>query len=149
MYALARLPRNSATPAMSSVLPLRRIGVWLIVRSTISSLRPAVIFDGILNRDPAPASSFNPAISNELDRIIAKALEKDRALRYQTAADLRALVHYIDVFTEHSGRLLAWLVVAMALLTTVIVVMRYGFDVGSIMTQASWSAVRTASMPPA
>ncbi len=50
----------------------------------------AVIFDGILNRDPAPASSFNPAISSELDRIIAKALEKDRALRYQTAADLRA-----------------------------------------------------------
>ncbi len=50
----------------------------------------AVIFDGILNRDPAPASSYNPAISSELDRIIAKALEKDRGLRYQTAADLRA-----------------------------------------------------------
>jgi serine/threonine protein kinase/TolA-binding protein len=50
----------------------------------------AVIFDGILNRDPAAASSCNPAISSELDRIIAKALEKDRALRYQTAADLRA-----------------------------------------------------------
>jgi serine/threonine protein kinase/TolA-binding protein len=50
----------------------------------------AVIFDGILNRDPAPPSAFNPAISPELDRIIAKALEKDRGLRYQTAADLRA-----------------------------------------------------------
>jgi len=50
----------------------------------------AVIFDGILNREPPPASSYNPAISSELDRIIAKALEKDRALRYQTAADLRA-----------------------------------------------------------
>lgn len=50
----------------------------------------AVIFDGILNRDPAPASSLNPAISPDLDRIIAKALEKDRTLRYQTAADLRA-----------------------------------------------------------
>ncbi len=49
----------------------------------------AVIFDGILNRDPAPASSYNPAVSGELDRIIAKALEKDRGLRYQTAADLR------------------------------------------------------------
>jgi TRAP-type mannitol/chloroaromatic compound transport system permease small subunit len=48
---------------------------------------------------------------------------------------LRALVHYIDTFTEHSGRLLAWLVVAMALLTTVIVVMRYGFNVGSMMGQ--------------
>ncbi|MHB1225839.1 MAG: serine/threonine-protein kinase, partial [Gemmatimonadaceae bacterium] len=50
----------------------------------------AVIFDGILNRDPAPASTYNPSISGELDRIIAKALEKDRGLRYQTAADLRA-----------------------------------------------------------
>ena len=48
---------------------------------------------------------------------------------------LRALVHNIDIFTEHSGRLLAWLIVAMALLTTVIVVMRYGFNVGSIMAQ--------------
>lgn len=48
---------------------------------------------------------------------------------------LRALVHYIDTFTEHSGRLLAWLAVIMALLTTVIVVMRYGFGVGSIMGQ--------------
>jgi TRAP-type mannitol/chloroaromatic compound transport system permease small subunit len=48
---------------------------------------------------------------------------------------LRALVHYIDTFTEHSGRLLAWLVVAMALLTTVIVIMRYGFNTGSMMGQ--------------
>lgn len=48
---------------------------------------------------------------------------------------LRALVHYIDTFTEHSGRLLAWLVVIMALLTTVIVIMRYGFNTGSMMGQ--------------
>ena len=48
---------------------------------------------------------------------------------------LRALVHYIDTFTEHSGRLLAWLVVIMALLTTVIVIMRYGFNIGSMMGQ--------------
>ncbi len=50
----------------------------------------AVIFDGILNRDPTPASALNPLVAPELDRIIAKALEKDRTLRYQTAADLRA-----------------------------------------------------------
>ena len=50
----------------------------------------AIIFDGILNRDPTPASALNPLVSPELDRIIAKALEKDRTLRYQTAADLRA-----------------------------------------------------------
>ncbi|MCC7033438.1 MAG: protein kinase [Acidobacteria bacterium] len=50
----------------------------------------AVVFDGILNREPAPASSVNQSIPPELDRIIAKALEKDRDLRYQTARDLRA-----------------------------------------------------------
>jgi TRAP-type mannitol/chloroaromatic compound transport system permease small subunit len=48
---------------------------------------------------------------------------------------LRACVHYIDRFTDCSGRLLAWLVLAMALLTTVVVVMRYGFNTGSIMAQ--------------
>jgi TRAP-type mannitol/chloroaromatic compound transport system permease small subunit len=48
---------------------------------------------------------------------------------------LRACVHYIDIFTDRSGRLLAWLVLAMALLTTMVVVMRYGFNVGSIMAQ--------------
>ena len=48
---------------------------------------------------------------------------------------LRACVHYIDIFTDRSGRLLAWLVLAMALLTTVVVVMRYGFNTGSIRAQ--------------
>lgn len=48
---------------------------------------------------------------------------------------LRAFVHYIDIFTDRSGRLLAWLVFGMALLTTVVVVMRYGFNIGSIMAQ--------------
>jgi serine/threonine protein kinase/tetratricopeptide (TPR) repeat protein len=50
----------------------------------------AIVFDGILNRDPAPPSSINPSVPPELDRIVAKALEKDRTLRYQTAADLGA-----------------------------------------------------------
>ena len=48
---------------------------------------------------------------------------------------LRTCVHYIDIFTDLSGRLVAWLVLAMALLTTVVVVMRYGFNTGSIMAQ--------------
>ena len=48
---------------------------------------------------------------------------------------LRACVHYIDIFTDRCGRLLAWLVLAMALLTTVVVVLRYGFNTGSIMAQ--------------
>ncbi|MFA5908434.1 MAG: protein kinase [Vicinamibacterales bacterium] len=50
----------------------------------------AVVFDGILNRDPAPPSTLNASVPGELDRIVSKALEKDRSLRYQTAADLGA-----------------------------------------------------------
>jgi serine/threonine protein kinase/tetratricopeptide (TPR) repeat protein len=50
----------------------------------------AVVFDGILNRDPVPPSTINAMLPPELDRIITKALEKDRALRYQTAADVGA-----------------------------------------------------------
>ena len=48
----------------------------------------AVIFDGILRETPTPASKLNPEVPPELERIIGKALEKDREERYQTARDL-------------------------------------------------------------
>src|SRR5262249_17878839 len=49
-----------------------------------------VVTDGILNRPPAPLARFNPEIPVRLEEIIDKALEKDRNLRYQTAAELRS-----------------------------------------------------------
>jgi Tol biopolymer transport system component/predicted Ser/Thr protein kinase len=51
---------------------------------------PAVVFHEILSATPAPPSRINSAVSPELDRILSRALEKDRELRYQTAADFRA-----------------------------------------------------------
>jgi eukaryotic-like serine/threonine-protein kinase len=49
-----------------------------------------LIFDAILNREPAALVRLNPSLSPDLERIINKALEKDREVRYQHAADLRA-----------------------------------------------------------
>ena len=49
----------------------------------------AVIFDAILNRDPTPMTQLNPAVPAEFGRVIGKALEKDRNLRYQGITDLK------------------------------------------------------------
>ncbi|MGB7219590.1 MAG: protein kinase [Vicinamibacterales bacterium] len=50
----------------------------------------AVVFDGVLNRMPPSARELNPDIPVALEQIIAKAIEKDRDLRYGSAAELRA-----------------------------------------------------------
>ena len=55
----------------------------------------AVIHDAILNRAPAPAASLNPHLPPELGRIIDKALEKDRRMRYQTAVEMRADLEHL------------------------------------------------------
>jgi non-specific serine/threonine protein kinase len=49
----------------------------------------AVVFDAILNRTPAPVTQINSAVPEALSRVIEKALERDRELRYQSATELR------------------------------------------------------------
>src|SRR5437773_919316 len=63
-----------------------------------------VIHDAILNREPTSARQSNPHVPLELERIIAKALEKDREVRYQHAADVRADLKRLKRESE-SGRL--------------------------------------------
>ncbi len=49
----------------------------------------AVIFEAILNRDPSPITKVNPTVAPAFERLLEKALEKDRSLRYQSATELK------------------------------------------------------------
>lgn len=74
----------------------------------------AVVFDAILNRDPLPVTQMNASLPQDLGRILDKALEKDRSLRYQSATELKTdllrLKRDLDsgrkrsVMTDDSGR---------------------------------------------
>ena len=63
----------------------------------------AVIFEGILSRSPASPVRLNPELPVEFERILDRALEKDRTLRYQHASEMRAELQRLKRDTE-SGR---------------------------------------------
>src|SRR5271154_3526032 len=74
-------------------------------RPPFSGTTPAVIFEAILNRAPIVPLRLNPALSPELDRIIMRALDKDRRMRYQKASEMRTDLQRLKRETE-SGRTL-------------------------------------------
>ncbi len=65
-----------------------------------------VIFDEIMNRAPAPAVKLNSKIPAKLEDIVGKAMEKDRDLRYQSAAEMRTDLQRLKRDTE-TGRVVA------------------------------------------
>jgi serine/threonine protein kinase/tetratricopeptide (TPR) repeat protein len=115
-------------------------------RVAFSGPTSAVIFHSILERTPPHPSTLNPHFSQRFDEIISKALEKDRSLRYQSAAeigaDLRRLKRDTDsarvnagASSETTGKSpssrskLTIGVAALALLAVVVLVVRYGIEV--------------------
>src|SRR5256885_4038785 len=64
----------------------------------------AVVFESILNRDPALVTQINPALPQELSRIIGQALEKDRDLRYQSATEFKTALKRLKRDLDAGGR---------------------------------------------
>ena len=69
----------------------------------------AIVNDAILNRSPVPARELNPKVSLHLERIINKALEKDRQARFQSATEIAAVLKNLIQEDRPKDRVLRWL----------------------------------------
>ena len=87
-------PEQARGEALDPRSDLFSLGVVLYEMATgmvpFSGSTPALIFDGILHTDPVPVTTLNSRLPIATQNILSKALEKDKDLRYQTAAEMRA-----------------------------------------------------------
>jgi serine/threonine protein kinase len=94
----ADLDRRTDLFSLGAVLYEMATGTMPFTGST-----SGVIFEAILNRAPVPPVRLNPAVPVELERVINKSLEKDRTIRYQSAADLCADLRRVKRETDSSS----------------------------------------------
>jgi TolB-like protein len=102
--AVYMAPEQARSEPLDPRSDLFSFGVVLYEMATgkkpFSGTNIVTTLDAVLHQKPTPPRSLNPAIPIELENIIGRAMEKDKAKRYQTAADMKADLQHLKRETE-------------------------------------------------